>query len=514
VITVLISITTRTEKAEVFAELTRVECRRRSLAPGALRVELLRSEANPAHFTLLETFATQEAIDDWYNSDDYREWHSSVRDLIVSWDGHDQIRLFDGSPEIRKTSDPSFNPDGPTFIAGCLPALNIHRSQSQQSFSATMPETGIGDLSALEMMAPVVLGGSRDLGAPGSFDHMDPPTPWVTWVTALWNASLNQNLLHPSTAPAATMIEKQTIGWLAEPFGMTGGHLTGGSTLANLTALWAARERKRIRRIVASEAAHVSIAKAANILGLAHEVVETTSEGCIDPSALPDGLSDAALVLTAGATGTGAVDDLHIGEEAAWRHVDAAWAGPLVFSELHKHKLVGLGSADSVSVSLHKWVYQPKESAAVLFKDAQQSTDAISFGAKYLTVPNVGILGSASARAVPLMTLLLAWGRKGLAQRIERSISDAESLRVALAQCELIEMFPDCGTGVLLWRPKIASFDDVYERLPPGMASRATVKGVEYLRHVAANPLVDVPLIAECILKAIADCKPPTEARD
>jgi hypothetical protein len=40
--------------------------------------------------------------------------------------------------------------------------------------------------------------------SPTSLAHMDPPTPWITWAMALWNASLNQNLLHEMTSPFAT----------------------------------------------------------------------------------------------------------------------------------------------------------------------------------------------------------------------------------------------------------------------------------------------------------------------
>jgi L-2,4-diaminobutyrate decarboxylase len=80
---------------------------------------------------------------------------------------------------------------------------------------------------------------------------MDPPTPWITWATTLWNASLNQNLLHPATSPAARDIEQRVVQWLASFFGMTGGHMTAGSTLANLTALWAARECAGVKEVVA-----------------------------------------------------------------------------------------------------------------------------------------------------------------------------------------------------------------------------------------------------------------------
>jgi L-2,4-diaminobutyrate decarboxylase len=209
---------------------------------------------------------------------------------------------------------------------------------------------------------------------------MDPPTPWVSWATTLWNASLNQNLLHPDLAPVASEVEALVIRWLAPEFGMDGGHMTPGSTLSNLTALWAARELCGIRRVVASDSAHLSVRKAANILGLEFRAITvdplTGGLSKFDLQGVP--LSDAALVLTAGSTAAGAIDDLSLTDSGqAWTHVDAAWAGPLRLSPRHRQLLAGIELADSVSVSCHKWMFQPKESALILFRQTAKADDAL-----------------------------------------------------------------------------------------------------------------------------------------
>jgi L-2,4-diaminobutyrate decarboxylase len=56
---------------------------------------------------------------------------------------------------------------------------------------ATLPEVGLRARAALDRLAPIVFGGAERLGACTAFAHMDPPTPWITWATTLWNASLN-----------------------------------------------------------------------------------------------------------------------------------------------------------------------------------------------------------------------------------------------------------------------------------------------------------------------------------
>ncbi len=124
-----------------------------------------------------------------------------------------------------------------------------------------LPEDGIGEGPALAHMVGPMLANARRLGAPGFFAHMDPPTPWITWVTTAWAASTNQNLLHPDTAPQARDLERRVLSWIAPTFGMRAGQCVPGSTLANLTALWTARERRGVRDVVASEMAHLSVRK-------------------------------------------------------------------------------------------------------------------------------------------------------------------------------------------------------------------------------------------------------------
>ena len=123
------------------------------------------------------------------------------------------------------------------------------------------PDFGRGEDETLNLLAPYVLGRATRLDSPISFAHMDPPTPWITWAMSLWNARLNQNLLHSASAPFAVEAEKKVIDWLTPFYGMDGGHMCSGSTIANITALWAAREVRGVKKVVASRSAHFSIAK-------------------------------------------------------------------------------------------------------------------------------------------------------------------------------------------------------------------------------------------------------------
>jgi len=357
-----------------------------------------------------------------------------------------------------------------------------------------MPDHGVGPAAAMDALFAPVLDDSRDLAAPGVFGPMDPPTPWITWAMHLWTASRNQNLLHPDTAPVARELEARVVAWLAPAFGMSGGHLTPGSTLANLTAIWAAREAGATE-VVASADAHLSIAKAAHLLAMPYRMVPSWVE--------PGDLRHAVAVLTAGTTSTGTIEPLDAAAGARWRHVDAAWAGPLRLSDRHRHLLDGIESADSVAVSAHKWLFQPKESALVLFADHHAAHASISFAGPYLTTPNIGVLGSHGATAVPLLATLLAYGRTGVAAMIDEAMHHADVL------WELIERDPRLvarsapRSGVVCWRHRSVPADDIITRLPAGaLLSTARIDGDLWLRSVAANPMVDPHLVVSHVLDA------------
>jgi L-2,4-diaminobutyrate decarboxylase len=367
-----------------------------------------------------------------------------------------------------------------------------------------LPQVGMGSMAVLNSLAPSILGGAARLGEATSFAHMDPPTPWITWAIALWNASLNQNLLHPATAPVARQMEQRVVAWLAPFFGMNGGHMTPGSTVANLTALWSARECAGVTEVIASEGAHLSIAKAAHILGLKYLSLPIDANGSIDAAQLPTDLSKSALVLTAGATSSGAIDPLVLVGRAAWTHVDAAWAGSLRLSK-YANLLAGIESADSVAVSAHKWLFQPKESALVLFKDTERAHAAVSFGGAYLATPNVGVLGSHGATATVLLATLLAWGYQGVAQRIEHCMDLARCFRDFVAADERLELYAEPQSGIVVWRPKDENlFGQVLQQLPAGSTSTTSISGGKWFRNVAANPSADIDILMANIHGALA----------
>lgn len=381
-------------------------------------------------------------------------------------------------------------------IARLLEARSGQVGTSELSQVDVLPQTGLGPGAALDLTAALSLERAQGFHSAGWFAHMDPPTPWVTWAAQAWTAAMNQNLLHPDTGQVGREVEAHVVAALAPHFGMEGGHMVPGSTLANLTALWAARELAGITSVVTSDLAHLSVAKAAHILGLACRKVPSDRAGHIDRAALGD-LSKSCLVLTAGTTSIGSVDPMSSLPEAAWVHVDAAWAGPLRLSAKHSSILAGLEKAQSVAVSAHKWLWQPKDSALVLFADAKAPHEALSFGGAYLATPNIGVMGSSAARAIPLAATLMAFGLDGIAQRLEACMTLAERFADHISNDPRFELWGPPETGVIAWRPVKGNVTDLRKQLAArGMfVSQTKLNNEDWLRSVAIHPGIDVDAV-------------------
>lgn len=361
----------------------------------------------------------------------------------------------------------------------------------------TLPETGIGEEAALDQLGAAAMARAADLAAPDAFAHMDPPSAPVAAHMAWLVAQANQNMLHPATSPFATLAEARVLDWIAPAFGMAWGQFCSGSTVANLTALWAAREAGA-RKVVASAEAHISVPKSARILGMDYHPVPVGEDGRMIRAALPD-LADAALVMTAGTTGRGVIDEL-TPVPAKWLHVDAAWAGPLQLTTF-KDRLAGIEAADSIAISAHKWFFQPKGAALALFR-SEAARASITFTSSYLARPNSGVEGTRTAAALPLLATLLAWGREGLAQRIERCMTITEELAQRLDADPRTELKHWPETGVLNWRPVEGDTAAVIAALD-GTSSAFTIGDAMWVRQVAANPHAEVDAIWARICAAL-----------
>jgi len=205
---------------------------------------------------------------------------------------------------------------------------------------------------------------------------------WAAYATAML---LNPNNHALDGGPATADMEKDAVAQLAAMFGLPAhlGHLTASGTIANLEALWVARELHPDRAIVSGANAHYTHARVSAVLGARHETVPQDAAGRMDLDALEARLRHGGVgtvVATPGTTALGAVDDVAAiaglcARDGARLHVDAAYGGFFALLAdgdrpgVAREAFTAIARADSVVVDPHKHGLQPYGCGCVLFAD-------------------------------------------------------------------------------------------------------------------------------------------------
>ena len=200
---------------------------------------------------------------------------------------------------------------------------------------------------------------------------LKPPHPVaIAAYTAAMHVNANNHAL--DGGPVTSELEVEVMRDLAAMFGFPAdalGHLTSSGTIANLEALWVARELHPDKAIAFGTAAHYTHSRMCAVLGV--EAVPTD-----DIEAAVRSGRVGTIVVTAGTTGLGTVDDVRAAVELRERygvrvHVDAAYGGffALLDDLVPVDSFRAIADADSVVVDPHKHGLQPYGCGAVLFRD-------------------------------------------------------------------------------------------------------------------------------------------------
>jgi tyrosine decarboxylase/aspartate 1-decarboxylase len=211
---------------------------------------------------------------------------------------------------------------------------------------------------------------------------LKPPHPVARAAGAL-AAWINPNNHALDGGRASSRMEKEAVAAIARMFGWDVhlGHLCSGGTMANLEALWIARELHPGMKVAASQQAHYTHRRLAAVLAIEFEPVPCDSQGRMDVCALERILAAGnvgTVVATLGTTALGSVDPLprilELRERHGFRlHADAAYGGYFVLAgnlaENARAAFDRIGEADSIVVDPHKHGLQPYGCGCVLFKD-------------------------------------------------------------------------------------------------------------------------------------------------
>ena len=367
-------------------------------------------------------------------------------------------------------------------------------------FGGGLPFEGLG-LEALKGACAEVFRQSRQNGHPRMFGYVASPATPVGAFASLAAAVLNSNVTSWRSAPGPTEVEQTAVRWLAELIGFRGeglnegcgGLLTSGGSMANLNALFVAHRahaRDASRRglwgesapatIYASDQIHLSIPKAADILGLGREqvrVVPSDERFRVDVRHLRErieadkrnGLRPFCVVASAGTVSTGAVDPLSevarvAREQSLWFHVDGAYGALAASAESKRTLFAGIEEADSVSLDPHKWLYTPLGCGCLLFREPERARAAFAGTeegyikvfereeAEAFAFWDYGTELSRPFRALKVWATLAFYGRARVSAAIEEDCRVAAYMAERVNEAEDFELLAPVTLGICCFR--------------------------------------------------------------
>ncbi|WP_419208316.1 pyridoxal-dependent aspartate 1-decarboxylase PanP [Photobacterium leiognathi subsp. mandapamensis] len=410
---------------------------------------------------------------------------------------------------IEKELSENLNEFLRTHIAAAeKPLLEIEKDFSDPA----IPETPSFVSEHTQLLLNKLVSQSVHTSAPTFIGHMTSALPYFMMPLSKIMIALNQNLVKIETSKAFTPLERQVLGmlhklifnenesfyqqWMHSADHSLGAFCSGG-TIANITALWVARntvlkpdgEFKGVAQeglframkhygyddlaILVSERGHYSLKKAADVLGIGRGSlisIKTDDNNRVDLAHLQTTLADLkqrnikpfAIIGIAGTTETGNIDPLDqladIAEEHQCHfHVDAAWGGATLMSNKYRPLLKGIERADSITIDAHKQLYIPMGAGMVIFKNPELMT-AIEHHAEYILrkgskdLGSHTLEGSRSGMAMLLYASLNIISRPGYELLINNSIEKARYFADLIKQQDDFELVTEPELCLLTYR--------------------------------------------------------------
>ncbi|HEU4796755.1 MAG TPA: pyridoxal-dependent decarboxylase [Pyrinomonadaceae bacterium] len=374
---------------------------------------------------------------------------------------------------------------------------------------------------------------SRHNGHPRFFGYVASPSTPVGAYADLIASALNANITCWRSGPAGTEIEQLVVRWLGSLIRYdhdAKGLLTSGGSMANMIALLIASRRKTgvaasraglwnagpPMTIYASEEVHMSIPKAADILGFGRDQVRLIA--CDERHRMrvdqlektlrtdqSNGFRPFCVVGSAGTVNTGAVDPLDEIANVArdfdlWLHVDGAYGAPGVMAPDKRDLFAGLARADSVSLDPHKWLYVPVDAGCLLFRDAV-SAAVFSEDADYIKLHghtddaafaywDYGVELSRRFRALKVWLTLGYYGVERIAQSIADDIALAAYMGEIVSQAEDFELLAPVELSICCFRyvpRELKGNDDQLNKLNEEIMGVVQKGGRAYLSNATVN---------------------------
>ena len=323
-----------------------------------------------------------------------------------------------------------------------------------------IPKKGRPVNEVIQEMQEEVFQYCGDNNHPRFFGFVPGPASCVSWLGDIMTSAYNIHAGGSKLAPTVNCVEQQVIRYLCDSAGygkQAGGIFVSGGSMANMTALTAARDRKldennlHLGIAYISDQTHSSVAKGLRVIGITSsririipsdenfkirmDLLEQAIQADIEKGFIPF-----VAIGTAGTTNTGTIDDLDAMADICkkydmWFHVDGAIGGSILLSPKYKHLLKGIEKSDSLSWDAHKWLFQTYGCAAIIVKDVENLYKSFHVSPEYLKdleedsiYPNmydIGIELTRPARGLKLWMTLQVLGTELIGSAIEQGFKQA-----------------------------------------------------------------------------------------
>ncbi len=401
------------------------------------------------------------------------------------------------------------------------PVRSPGANEAAATFVSPLPETGVGTLAAVNELLGDGLDAHIRSSGPRFFNWViggtTPAALAADWLVSL----IDQNAGPWDGSPLAAQLERVSLSWLRELFGLPagwGGVLTTGATMAHFGALTAARrwwgERHGVDvdadglaglpavPVFSSGFIHPSAVKALGMLGIGRKAVTicaADATGQLDANGLESALrrlggAPAVVIANAGEISAGHFDPIaRMAELAerygAWLHVDGAFGLFAALSPRTVALVEGIERADSVISDGHKWLNVPYDCGFAFVRDPGALAKSFSVDAAYLPAPDderpsFGMLGpemSRRARSLAVWATLRAYGRGGYRAIVERNLDNAAHLARRVEETPALELLAPVPLNVVCFRYRPAGIpESELDELNARIADAALLDGRVY----------------------------------
>jgi len=409
------------------------------------------------------------------------------------------------------------------------------RAELEAELREPLPERPTPVDALLDQLRRVVWPNIGNVQHPRFFAFIPSPSNFVSVMADALAAGFNPFAGNWLEGSGPAQIELVTIDWLREMCGLpetAGGLFVSGGSMANLTALAAARRVKLDERsddavVYFSDQSHNSIEKALRVLGFAREQiralpsdenfrlpVEALRRAVFEDRA--DGKRPFCVIANAGTTNTGAVDPLNqladlCELENLWLHVDGAYGAAACFSERGRRLLTGIERADSLSLDPHKWLFQPFEIGCVLARDARLLKKTFHTMAGYLedtkraeeeeiNYYDYGVQLTRGFRALKLWLSIKTFGAAAFREAINRGFEMAEFAESLLRQSDCWRVISPATFGIVTFifvaeGCSESEISEIHRRMVEAMAQNGfafanstALRGQTVMRLCTINP--------------------------